>query len=188
MPLPALCVDTGATLLTASHADTVRRPTLAELYDTPTSSWDEIAPALHDELEQRMPDGDPSTLPFRFAHWYLASLADYQIMNGGFMQWIVNGFAVNGAETIVAFREIGAPLAAHLVEQVMTALPPAFRAACTHEDADRCHRVPLLPRHDRLFNAHTVTYGLWINSLSAERGIEVLLMHYARHHRIGVND
>src|SRR5690606_37877413 len=83
-----------------------------------------VCQVLYDLLVRRPEDAD-----YANQEWVCMDALDLnaQVLNGGFDQWVFNGYVYRGQETVAALHTIGAVKAARLLERALRALPEPLR-------------------------------------------------------------
>jgi len=126
MSLPSLSIDPPVSIPAATLPAHVRRRRLVELYAAPAVSLRDLTDLLLVDMQLRMSNNEPSTLPSIDAQWFRALLASNALGADGFAVWIESDHAYDASDTVFAFQMVGAHLAAHLVEQSIQSLPESL--------------------------------------------------------------
>ena len=109
-----------------------------------------------------------------------------QVLNGGFDQWVFNGYVYRGQEAVAALHTIGAVKAARLLERALRALPEPLRTQVhSGEDVGAYdQRLPSFgPKRAAYFEKLSDAY---LNRPATE-DIDALVVAYARRHGIGLD-
>ncbi len=188
MALPPLFIDPPVSIPAATLPLDARRRRLAALYALPVVPSHEVADLLLADVQLRMVDNDPSTLPLHEAQWLHALLASSELGSDGFAAWMESEHSQYASETILAFQMVGAHLAAHLVEQAIQSLPQSLQCKearlAQSEVTTRWVEGEL---EQRLFVLDGV-YRTWQQHLAPDDAIEGRLVTYARRHRLGLGE
>src|SRR5687768_10910106 len=100
-----------------------------------------------------------------------------EVLNGGFQQWVENGYDERAHRTLAALEEIGAPRAAHLLRQALGALPERVQRAIAPGATDRA-----LP--DVTFGPHRTAYFAHLDdayeAVARCENVDALVADFAR--------
>ncbi len=186
MSLPSLSIDPPLSIPAATLLAHVRRRRLVELYAAPAVSLRDLADLLLVDMQLRMLNNEPSTLPFRDAQWFHALLASNALGADGFAVRIESEHAHYASETVLAFQMVGAQLAAHLVEQAIQSLPASLRCKEARHALSKINKCWVQGEDERRLFVLDGVYRTWQQFLAPDDAIEGLLVNYARRHRLGL--
>ena len=187
MSLPPISIDPPLRIPSATLPAHVRRRCLVELYAAPAVSLRDLADLLLVDMQLRMSNNEPSTLPSIDAQWFHALLASNALGVDGFAVWIESEHAHFASETILAFQMVGAQLAAHLVEQAIQSLPESLRCKEARHALSKSNKCWVQGEDERRLYVLDGVYRTWQQHLAPDDAIDGLLVRYARRHRLGLD-
>ena len=163
------------------HAD------LEGLYANPAASTGDICTTLGAILWMKQCASDDVSLTPAEQIYLDARELCSQVNNGGFAQWISNGYVCRASETREALTAIGAGWAVPLVDAAINALPKRLKLAI--DDGDFGELFMYIPSEKRAgrFDVLDVSFYDQDDQLKTGGGFSELIVSYARKHRVGLN-